>query len=58
MSVLELRGISKVYGKGAAEVQALRDVNLRVGAGSMVAVMGPARVVGGPRPAPTSRAAS
>jgi putative ABC transport system ATP-binding protein len=41
MSVLELRSISKVYGKGAAEVQALMDVSLRVGAGSMVAVMGP-----------------
>jgi putative ABC transport system ATP-binding protein len=41
MSVLELRGVSKVYGKGAAEVQALMDVNLRVEAGSMVAVMGP-----------------
>jgi putative ABC transport system ATP-binding protein len=41
MSVLELRSISKVYGKGAAEVQALRDVSLSVSAGMMVAVMGP-----------------
>jgi putative ABC transport system ATP-binding protein len=41
MSVLELRSISKVYGKGAAEVQALRDVSLSVPAGTMVAVMGP-----------------
>jgi putative ABC transport system ATP-binding protein len=41
MSVLELRSISKVYGKGAAEVQALRDVSMSVQAGSMVAVMGP-----------------
>ena len=41
MSVLELRSISKVYGKGAAEVQALRDVSLRVASGEMVAVMGP-----------------
>jgi putative ABC transport system ATP-binding protein len=41
MSVLELRGVSKVYGKGAAEVQALMDINMRVEAGSMVAVMGP-----------------
>ena len=39
--VLELRSISKVYGKGAAEVQALRDVSLSVAAGEMVAVMGP-----------------
>lgn len=41
MSVLELRSVSRVYGKGAAEVQALRDVSLSVEAGSMVAVMGP-----------------
>jgi putative ABC transport system ATP-binding protein len=41
MSALELRGVSKVYGKGAAEVRALMDVNMTVGAGSMVAVMGP-----------------
>ena len=41
MSVLELRSISKVYGKGAAEVQALRDTSLTVPAGTMVAVMGP-----------------
>ncbi len=43
MSVLELRSISKVYGKGAAEVQALRDVSLTVAVGEMVAVMGPSR---------------
>jgi putative ABC transport system ATP-binding protein len=41
MSVLELREVSKVYGDGAAKVQALRDVNLSVEAGAMVAVMGP-----------------
>ena len=41
MSLLELRSISKVYGKGAAEVQALRDISLSVPAGTMVAVMGP-----------------
>jgi putative ABC transport system ATP-binding protein len=41
VSVLELRSVSKVYGKGAAEVQALRDVSLTVAAGEMVAVMGP-----------------
>jgi putative ABC transport system ATP-binding protein len=41
MSVLELRSISKVHGRGAAEVQALRDVSLTVAAGEMVAVMGP-----------------
>ena len=30
MSVLELRGVSKVYGEGPTEVQALRDVDLSV----------------------------
>ncbi len=41
MSVLELRHVSRVYGQGAAEVHALNDVDLRVDAGMMVAVMGP-----------------
>ncbi len=41
MSLLELRQVSKVYGQGAAEVHALRDVSLEVDAGTMVAVMGP-----------------
>ena len=41
MSVLELRGVSKVYGEGPAEVQALRDVDLSVDPGVLVAVMGP-----------------
>jgi putative ABC transport system ATP-binding protein len=41
MSMLELRRVSKVYGQGAAEVHALRDVSLEVGPGTMTAVMGP-----------------
>src|ERR1700693_735061 len=41
MSMLELRLVSKVYGQGAAEVHALRDVSLDVDPGMMVAVMGP-----------------
>jgi putative ABC transport system ATP-binding protein len=40
-SLLELRCVSKTYGQGAAEVHALREVDLTVGAGTMVAVMGP-----------------
>jgi len=40
MSYLELRDISKVYGEGAAEVHALRRIDLSVEAGSLVAVMG------------------
>ena len=41
MSALELRGVSKVYGEGPTEVHALRDVDLSVDAGALVAVMGP-----------------
>ncbi len=40
-AMLELREVSKTYGTGAAEVQALRNVDLSVQAGAMVAVMGP-----------------
>jgi len=39
--MLELRSVSKTYGLGASEVRALRDVDLSVVAGEMVAVMGP-----------------
>jgi putative ABC transport system ATP-binding protein len=39
--VIELRGVSKVYGSGAAEVLALCEVNLTVQSGELVAVMGP-----------------
>jgi putative ABC transport system ATP-binding protein len=41
MSALELRGVSKSYGAGPTEVRALRDVDLTVEPGTMVAVMGP-----------------
>jgi len=41
MSFLEMEGVSKVYGGGPTEVHALREVNLSVAAGSLVAVMGP-----------------
>jgi putative ABC transport system ATP-binding protein len=41
MSYLELRNVSKSYGEGAAEVDAIRDVCLSVARGSLVAVMGP-----------------
>jgi putative ABC transport system ATP-binding protein len=39
--VLELRGVSKTYHDGADEVHALREVDLAVEPGRMVAVMGP-----------------
>jgi putative ABC transport system ATP-binding protein len=41
MTVLQLRGVTKLYGQGATEVHALRGVDLSVEAGAMVAVMGP-----------------
>jgi putative ABC transport system ATP-binding protein len=41
MSVLQLRGVSKTYGEGASEVVALRDIDLAVHGGELVAVMGP-----------------
>jgi putative ABC transport system ATP-binding protein len=40
MTALELRQVSKVYGEGANEVHALRDVDLTVEPGQLVAVMG------------------
>jgi putative ABC transport system ATP-binding protein len=39
--LLELRGVSKVYGDGPTAVHALRDVDFRVARGELVAVMGP-----------------
>jgi putative ABC transport system ATP-binding protein len=41
MSMLELRKISKSYGQGANEVDALSDIDLNVERGSLVAIMGP-----------------
>jgi putative ABC transport system ATP-binding protein len=41
MSFLELRHVSKVYGEGPAEVQAIQNVDMHVDAGELVAVMGP-----------------
>ncbi|MEV0156023.1 ABC transporter ATP-binding protein [Micromonospora sp. NPDC050686] len=40
-AVLSLRQVSKVYGTGNAAVHALRQVDLTVGAGELVAIMGP-----------------
>lgn len=39
--VLELRGVSRVHGDGAAEVHALRHVDLQLVEGELVAIMGP-----------------
>jgi putative ABC transport system ATP-binding protein len=40
-AALELRRVSKVFGSGPTEVHALREVDLVVEAGELVAVMGP-----------------
>ena len=40
-NALELRHVSKTYGSGPTEVHALRDVDLAVERGELVAVMGP-----------------
>ena len=39
--LIELRQVTKVYGRGTAEMQALRGVDLRIRQGEFVAVMGP-----------------
>ncbi len=39
--MIELQQLGKTYGKGAAAVEALRDVNLSVKAGEFIAMMGP-----------------
>ena len=39
--LIELRRVTKVYGKGHAAVQALRGVDLQIGRGEFVAMMGP-----------------
>ncbi|HEX4429820.1 MAG TPA: ABC transporter ATP-binding protein [Frankiaceae bacterium] len=41
MSALQLTQVSKVYGRGVAQVHALRGVDLTVDPGELVAVMGP-----------------
>jgi len=38
--LIELRGVSKIYGSGDAAVHALRDVDLQIHEGDFVAVMG------------------
>jgi putative ABC transport system ATP-binding protein len=40
-ATLELRRVSKVYGQGPTQVRALREVDLSVQRGELVAVMGP-----------------
>ena len=39
--LLELRGVTKVYGQGQAAFQALRGIDLSIREGEFVAIMGP-----------------
>lgn len=41
MTAISLTGVSQVFGKGTAKVQALTDVNFEAEAGTMTLVMGP-----------------
>ena len=40
-ALIELQGVTKTYGKGSAAMNALRGIDLRIGQGEFVAVMGP-----------------
>ncbi|NWG75771.1 MAG: ABC transporter ATP-binding protein [Rubrivivax sp.] len=39
--LIELRGVTKVYGRGSAAFQALRGIDLAIAEGDFVAIMGP-----------------
>lgn len=41
MTVIELQNVQKIYGKGAAQVQALKNINFRANEGEVVLIMGP-----------------
>jgi putative ABC transport system ATP-binding protein len=41
MEVLQIEGLSKIFGSGRLEVRALEDINLSVSAGDLVALLGP-----------------
>ena len=41
MAVIELKDVKKVYGKGKAQVVALKDINFKADKGEVVLIMGP-----------------
>lgn len=41
MAVIELKDVKKVYGKGDAQVVALKDINFKADKGEVVLIMGP-----------------
>jgi putative ABC transport system ATP-binding protein len=40
-TLIQLLGVTKVYGQGATALQALKGVDLAIDAGDFVAIMGP-----------------
>lgn len=41
MTLLELKNVQKIYGKGAAQVQALKNINFKANEKEVVLIMGP-----------------
>jgi putative ABC transport system ATP-binding protein len=41
MAVLQISGLTKIFGSGRLEVRALEDINLAIDAGELAALMGP-----------------
>jgi putative ABC transport system ATP-binding protein len=41
VEILQIEGLSKIFGSGRLEVRALEDINLSVSAGDLVALLGP-----------------
>lgn len=41
MAVIELKDVKKIYGKGEAQVVALKDINFKADKGEVVLIMGP-----------------
>jgi putative ABC transport system ATP-binding protein len=41
MEAIKITGLSKIFGSGRLEVRALKDINLSIAAGDLVALMGP-----------------
>ena len=61
--VIELDSVSKIFGAGATEVQAVRNVNLKIQRGDFTALVGPSgsgkstllNLIGGLDPATSGR---
>ena len=41
MAIIELKNVQKVYGIGAAQVVALKNINFKANLGEVVLIMGP-----------------